>query len=67
MDGGKCIIQIKGCRPFFSRKYNLTKHKNYKYLSDFDSKNEFDVKKYLKTLGRVQAKKSDIIEVFEVA
>ena len=67
MDGGKCIVQIKGCRPFFSRKFNLTKHKNYKYLSDFDPKNEFDVKKYLKTLGRVQAKKSDVIEVFEVA
>jgi len=66
MDGGKCIVQIKGCRPFFSNKYNLKKHKNYRLLSDYDHKNEFDVRKYLKAFGRVQAKKSDIVEVFEV-
>ena len=67
MDGGKCIVQIKGCRPFFSKKYNLTKHENYKYLSDADPKNEFNVRKHLKTLGRVQAKKSDVVEVFDVS
>ena len=67
MDGGKCIVQIKGCRPFLSQKYNLTKHKNYPLLSDSNPKNEFDVKKYLASLGRVKAKKSDIVEVVEVA
>ena len=66
MDGGKCIVQIKGCRPFFSKKYNLTKHEHYHMLSDSNPKNEFDVQKYLKTLGRVQAKKDDLVSVFEV-
>jgi len=66
MDGGKCIVQIKGCRPFFSQKYNLTKHKNYPLLSDSNPKNAFDVKEYLASLGRVRARKSDIVEVIEV-
>jgi type IV secretion system protein VirD4 len=66
MDGGKCIVQIKGCRPFFSKKFDLTKHENYKYLSDSNPKNEFDPKKYLKSFGRVQAKKDELVEVFEV-
>lgn len=49
MDGGKCLLQIRGVRPFLSRKYNITKHPNYKYLSDFDEKNAFDIEKYLST------------------
>lgn len=49
MDGGKCLLQIRGVRPFLSRKYDITKHPNYKYLSDFNEKNAFDIEKYLST------------------
>ena len=53
MDGGKCILQVRGVRPFFSKKYDITKHPRYKYLSDADKKNSFDVEKYI----RAQRKK----------
>ena len=49
MDGGKCILQLRGVRPFFSDKYDITQHPNYKYLSDFDKKNAFDVERYMST------------------
>ena len=49
MDGGKCILQLRGVRPFLSDKYDITKHPNYKYLSDFDKKNAFDVERYMST------------------
>ena len=52
MDGGKCILQVRGVRPFFSNKYDICKHKNYKYLSDYDKKNTFDVDRFLSTLRR---------------
>ena len=48
MDGGKCILQLRGVRPFFSDKFDLTKHPRYKYLSDADKKNVFDVERYMK-------------------
>jgi type IV secretion system protein VirD4 len=48
MDGGKCILQLRGVRPFFSDKYDITKHPRYKYLSDYDKKNAFDIEKYRK-------------------
>ena len=48
MDGGKCILQLRGVRPFFSDKYDITKHPNYKYLADYDKKNTFDVERYMK-------------------
>ena len=48
MDGGKCILQVRGVRPFFSEKFDITKHPRYKYLSDYDKKNAFDVESYLK-------------------
>ena len=48
LDGGKCILQLRGVRPFFSDKYDLTKHPRYKYLSDADKKNVFDVERYMK-------------------
>lgn len=67
MDGGKCIVQIKGCHPFLSKKYNLHSHKNYPQLSDSNPKNEFDPKKYLTSIGRVKAKKSDMVRVVTVA
>ena len=53
---GKCICQIRGIRPFLSPKFDITKHKNYKYLSDFDKKNTFDVEKYLKDLRKPSPK-----------
>ena len=53
MDGGMCILQLRGVRPFFSKKYDITKHPRYKYLSDADKKNTFDIERYI----RVQRKK----------
>lgn len=49
MDGGKCLLQVRGVRPFFSRKYDITKHPNYRYLSDYDPKNAFDIERFLST------------------
>ena len=48
MDGGKCILQLRGVRPFLSDKFDITRHPNYRYLSDYDKKNTFDIEKYLK-------------------
>lgn len=48
MDGGKCILQVRGVRPFLSDKYDIIKHPNYKYLADADKKNEFDIERYMK-------------------
>ena len=47
MDGGKCILQLRGVRPFLSEKFDITKHPNYKYLSDYDKKNAFDIERFL--------------------
>ena len=49
MDGGKCLLQIRGVRPFLSKKYDITKHPNYKYLSDYDPKNKFNIEELLST------------------
>ncbi len=64
LDGGKCILQLRGVRPFMSNKFDITKHPNYKYLSDADEKNYFDVEKYLST--QLKTKPDDVYEVFEV-
>ena len=48
LDGGKCILQLRGVRPFLSDKYDLTKHPNYKYTADADDKNWFDIESHLK-------------------
>ena len=64
MDGGKCILQIRGVRPFFSDKYDITEHTRYKELADYDKRNTFDVEGYVKCLWRV--KESDVMDVFEV-
>ncbi len=48
MDGSKCILQLRGVRPFYSDKFDITKHKRYKQLSDYDKKNEFHVEEYMK-------------------
>ncbi len=64
MDGGKCILQVQGVRPFFSDKFDITKHPQYKYLSDADPKNTFDVAKFLKR--RLKVKPDDVFEVCEL-
>lgn len=64
MDGGKCILQLRGVRPFLSEKYDITQHPNYKYLSDFDKKNTFDIEKYLST--KLKLKPDEVFEVYEL-
>ena len=63
MDGGKCILQLRGVRPFFSDKYDITKHPRYKELSDYDPKNAFNIEDYLK--HRLLLKKDEEFELYE--
>ena len=64
LDGGKCILQLRGVRPFLSDKYDITRHPNYKYLSDANPRNAFDIEKYLST--RLVPKADEVYEVFDV-
>jgi len=64
LDGGKCILQLRGVRPFMSNKFDITKHPQYKYLSDANPKNNFDIEKFLST--QLKTKPDDVYEVFEV-
>ena len=64
MDGGKCILQLRGVRPFLSNKYDITKHPNYKYTSDYDKRNELDIERFLS--HRLKLKLDDAFEVYEV-
>lgn len=64
MDGGKCILQLRGVRPFLSEKYDITQHPNYKYLSDFDKRNTFDIEKYLST--KLKPKPDEVYDVYEI-
>lgn len=64
MDGAKCILQLRGVRPFLSRKYDITQHRNYRYLADFDKKNSFDVEKYLST--KLRLKPEEEFTVFDI-
>lgn len=64
MDGGKCIVQLRGVRPFLSDKYDITKHPNYKYLSDFDKRNTFNIEKYLST--KLKPKPNEVYDVYEI-
>ena len=65
MDGGKCILQLRGVRPFFSDKYDITKHPNYKYLSDFDKKNAFDIERYMKKRPAI-VKPDEAFDIYEI-
>lgn len=65
MDGGKCILQVRGVRTFFSEKFDITKHPRYKYLSDYDKKNAFDVERYLKRRPAV-VKPDETFDLYEV-
>jgi type IV secretion system protein VirD4 len=64
LDGGKCILQLRGVRPFMSNKYDITKHPNYKYLSDANPKNNFDIEKYLST--QLKTKPDEVYQIYEV-
>ena len=66
MDGGKCILQVRGVRPFFSEKYDITRHPRYKYLSDADKKNYFDVDRYLTALRRKRQRVVSQEETFDL-
>ena len=63
MNGGKCILQLRGVRPFLSDKYDITKHPNYKYLSDANPRNAFDIEKFLST--KLKLKPEEEFEVFD--
>ena len=63
LDGGKCILQLRGVRPFLSDKYDITRHPNYKYLSDANPRNAFDIEKYLST--RLVPEADEVYEVFD--
>ena len=63
MNGGKCVLQLRGVHPFLSDKYDITKHPNYKYLSDADPRNAFDIEKYLST--RLKPKPDEAYDFFE--
>jgi type IV secretion system protein VirD4 len=64
MDGAYCILQLRGVRPFMSRKYDITRHPLYKYLSDFDKKNAFNIEKFLST--KLRPKPADVFEVYDI-
>ena len=63
MDGGKCIVRIRGVRPFFSNKFDITKHKRYEELSDFDDKNVFNVEEYVKNPAHFKITKSMVVDM----
>lgn len=65
MDGGKCILEIRGARPFYSDKFDITKHKNYRLLSDCNDKNTFDIERYLKRKDEVNLKENMVVTVLE--
>ena len=65
MDGGKCILQLRGVRPFFSDKFDITKHPKYKYLSDADPKNAFDMEKHIKRRPAV-VKPDEVFDFYEI-
>ena len=64
LDGSKCILQLRGVRPFLSDKYDLTQHPNYKYTSDYDSKNTFDIEKFLNR--KLKLKANDLYDVVDL-
>ncbi len=64
LDGGKCILQLRGVRPFLSDKYDITKHPNYRYLSDADKRNEFDIERFLSR--RLKPKPDEVYDSYEI-
>ena len=64
MDGANCILQVRGERPFLSKKYNIEKHPNYRYLADYDKRHTFNIESYLSS--RLKLKKDDTYTVAEI-
>ena len=64
MDGGKCILQLRGVRPFLSDKYDITRHPNFKYTADADKRNTFDIEAFLS--ARLKLKPDEVCDVYEV-
>ena len=64
MDGGKCILQLRGVRPFLSDNYDITNHPNYKYLSDCDKRNAVDVERYMSTRPAI-VKPDEAFDIYE--
>ncbi len=64
LDGGKCILQLRGVRPFLSDKFDITRHPNYKFLADSDKKNEFDIERFLST--KLRPKPDEVYDVYEI-
>ena len=64
LDGAKCILQLRGIRPFLSDKYNITRHPNYKYLADSDKKNALDIGRFLS--AKLAIKKKEVFDVYQV-
>ena len=64
MDGGKCILQLRGVRPFLSEKYDITKHPNYHLTADADPRNAFDIERFLS--ARLKLKGDEVCNVYEV-
>ena len=64
MDGGKCILQLRGVRPFLSDKYDITQHPNYKYTADADPKNAFSIEDFLR--ARLKLKPNQVCDVYEI-
>ena len=64
LDGGKCILQLRGVRPFLSDKYDITRHPNYRYLSDADKRNEFDIERFLSR--RLKPKPDEVYDSYEI-
>ena len=63
LNGGKCILQLRGVRPFLSDKYDLTQHPNYRLTSDYDKRNYFDIEKFLNR--KLKLKKTDVFTVVD--
>ena len=63
MDSGKCILQLRGVRPFLSDKFDITRHRNYRYLSDYDEKNSFEIDKYLSKEWGIRG--NEEVEIYE--
>ena len=64
LDGGKCILQLRGVRPFLSDKYDITRHPNFKYTADADKRNTFDIEAFLS--ARLKLKPDEVCDVYEV-
>lgn len=66
IDGSKCIFQLRGVRSFLSDKFDITRHKNYKLIEDFDKSNFFDIQKYLATREKAKLRKNTVVTIMNI-